>query len=262
MDNANTESVASTPSIYTDIFDSLSNSTRPGRGSHSGGLLNSQSPNADSHRLDQHTDIYQAVIKARLTRSRIESTVSEENQRIDHLFDEGEALKNDIVRYSDIVMKLHDKRNEADSIWRSTLTKYNAYQHNFSTLQSAVEEIKTLWKDELADFNRVSKKLFTLREKKTQLERELSQISEHCDFLTDKITSVIAERNRLCELDTRLEAANNQRHEAAQFKSEGTQTLCNFKVMSEIDVLREKLSEQTRTVKTVREAIDLVRRCS
>jgi len=259
MASTNLKSIASTPSIYSDIVDVLPESR--------------SFPNAPQVPHDVHQDpmiaderdaactrsIVHRVTSRRVKNKELESSLSIESERMEELFREGEALKGDIVRYAQLVKGLEIKREEADRTWKSTLAQLNSYQKHCMTLQSSVNQARQQWREETGELEKLSKRLDRLRDRKPHLEKELASLTRECDLLAEKVAYATSEREKLRELEGRL---REKPPTTTEVQSSSTQTLCNFKVMDEIDRLRARLNEQTSNTKSVREAIDLIRRCS
>ena len=254
-------SKASTPSIYTAIVESLPETLQS---DHTWEQFAGDSPiqQENTGRPTRGTGTYAEVSRVRIKKESFQSIVDEESHKLDALYQEGEALKVDIVNYMEMVDRLQQKRDEAGDVWRTTLGKYNSYQKNFSTLRSAVVGIQSKWKEEAAEFNKLARRLQVLRSKRPQLEAELIGVSTECDSLSRKVSAAQAERDRLESLLSKLTRSNEKADSLLRQTSTSTQTMCDFRVMNDIEKIQKQLSAQLKTVKGVREAVELVRRCT
>lgn len=185
-----------------------------------------------------------------------------ENLRLNELFAEGEAVKSDILHYSNVVHKLKSRSSEADAIWRDSLKFFIESQKRYSEVHDALAEAELKWKRESSEFFRFRERLKVLQLKKPQLEQALMKTTNECDMLSKNVAAAIIEREKLQVLLKSLTDTNREAQTVLKKKSANTQTTCDLQFISEIDKFKRDLNNQMKTVKRVREAIDLVRRCS
>jgi len=254
------QSIASTPSIYTAIVESVPGMVQTNRTWEQ--FQSNEMPHGNNTRRSSCVSSWHDLPRTGADQGNIEAILDEDSHKLDSLYEEGEALKIDIMTYMKMVDRLHQKRDEAGVVWRTTLGKYNSYQKNFSTLHSAVVGIQSKWRDEASGFNKLAKRLQILRVKRPQLEQELIEVSEDCESLSAKVAAAQAERNKLEILLSKLVESNKEAEKLVHQNSTATQTLCDFRVMSDIENIQKQLSAQLKAVKSVREAVDLVRLCS
>lgn len=198
----------------------------------------------------------------RVRRVNLEAHLESENVRLNELFAEGEAVKSDILHYSNVVHKLKTRCSEADAIWRNSLKEYVDSQKKYAEVHDALTETALKWKHESSELFRFRERLKALQQKRPQLEAALMTISNECDVLSQKVAAATVERDKLEVLLKNLTDTNREARSLVNRKSVSTQTTCNLQFISEMDKIKGDLTKQMNTVQRVREAIDLVRRCS
>lgn len=202
------------------------------------------------------------LAEARVRRVHRGLHLKSENVRLNELFAEGEAVKSDILHYSNVVHKLKTRSFEADAIWRDSLKFFIESQKRYSEVHDALAEAELKWKRESSELFRFRERLKVLQLKKPQLDQALMKTTEECDMLSQNLAAAIIERDKLQVLLKSLSDTNREAQTVIKKKSANTQTACDLQFISEIDKIKGDLNNQMKTVKRVREAIDLVRRCS
>jgi hypothetical protein len=250
-------SIASTPSLYTSIVDLLPDVSEKTPES----IPTSESPGVYGPQNEPHA-LFRTLTRQRLRMTSIEDSLHREQLKFETMYREGEELKIDLARYVEIVTALKKRNQQANQIWRVELKTFNNHQKNFSTLKSAVSGIRSAWREEAVQFNKLSDRLRTLRSKRPQLDQELTSVSSECEKLSEQVAAAILERERLSSLLSKLVRSNKEADDLIQQRSMGTQTSCDFRVLDDLSNIHKQLDAQIKTVKGVRQAIDLVRRCT
>jgi hypothetical protein len=205
---------------------------------------------------------YALLSKRRTRRNHMEALIEIEENKLEELFVEGEALKLDIVKYVAAVEELRNKRKNADSQWRLSLTEFNQLQKNCATMAGAVAGMKARWAEEVLVFREEEEKLMKLRSRKPQLEKELRSISQTCTLLAERVSAALEERKRLESILVRLEESSMNAAGLIQRADADVQTELDASSILDLTRIESDLKKQIKTVKNVREAIDLIKRCS
>ena len=207
-------------------------------------------------------DKFQKLHKWRIQNQRLKQSLGDEEEKLESLQQEDQAIRAKITKGAKIVQKLANQAGALDEKYKKAEDLYRTGQANLETLRYSVEKMRGQWTKEAEEFNEVLVRLQRMRGQKQKLASELADVSEECSTLAEELGEALTERERLELLLARAEESNREANEFITRSSVEVQTNCDFEMITEIERVRSEVHHQLQAMKKVKDSIELVRRCS
>lgn len=202
------------------------------------------------------------LLKLRLHHDKMKSNLDREIAVYDTLVSQEEMIDSKILHRTEIVRSLTEKADKMALECKESDAVYKIQQHSLRVIQGYISETSDALERESARFNEYSAKLARIRLQYPRVEEEYENIAAQCAILNEKCDQATKERNKLEGLLTHIIKSNTDGAEGVHIVSKGTQTICDFAVLEEIEGMRLELRAQLANMKKVQNAIQLVRRCT
>lgn len=202
------------------------------------------------------------LLKVRLFHEKMKANLGHELEHYESLIAEEDGLRNRIAKRTETVRAMADSAEEILTKCKEADKLYQTQRENLRSLQSLVAQTAKSIAIESERFSENTVKLNRIRNQQPRLEQELNQVTARCAALTAAVNRGTEERNRLEKLLTQLLDSNKDAQNSVNVISRSTQTMCDFKVLNEIETMREEIQLQLDNMKKVQNAISLVRRCT
>ena len=200
--------------------------------------------------------------KVRFFHERLKANLAFEMEASDALETEEEELRNKLSKMQTVIETLSKRASECEIKCKETERGYLLQRENLRVTQTSLAELVETFSHDSKHFDDLTGRLSRLRKQRPRLDRDLAQLSDRCKLLTCRITEGLHERARLEDFLRKIVESNSQAAHASGLKSTAVQTVCDFGMFEDVELMRSDLRSQLTNMKKVKEAINLVRRCS
>jgi DNA repair exonuclease SbcCD ATPase subunit len=200
--------------------------------------------------------------RRRIHNERLRVALRSEQDAYEQLSLEEDQLVTRANRTTEMIITLAQKSEHLDERFKSVDELYRVNQQKLKLLHEAVDDITKQWQSDANEYNSHSSKLQKLRQQKTRLECEVIEVAGHCANLTAKLTQALQEKSSLEENISRTNRLNDEMRGKIDFTDKESQTSFSFNIIQDIENIHAELKKQRTTMKSVRQALDLVRRCT
>ncbi len=200
--------------------------------------------------------------KRRIYNERVRLALISEQEAFDCLLKEEEVLIKKANKTTDMIHNLVSKAEQLDQRYKSVDELYRTNQEKLKLLEQAVDGINKQWQQEATEINSHSGRLQKLRAQKSKLDIELVDAAGQCTALSAKLAASLQEKERLRDILAKITNENDSSKAQINFADKEVQTQFSFTVLDDIENIHLELEKQRTTMKNVREAIELIKRCT
>ena len=201
--------------------------------------------------------------KLRIHNERLRKGLQYEWEKYEQLHADEEGLKSRLAKTVQVIEKLNEKSAALDDKGKDAESAYHDHRNLLVSLQSALSATKAQWKKESAEYTEYSTRLLRLKTQMPKLESELADVSNQCTRLADQINAATTEKGRLESVLNQIEQKNAlMSSNTVSTSTVEVQTVCDLSMFADMERIRLELDNQLHAMKKVKEALELVRRCT